>query len=170
VNSIRRHLAYLDFLYNCLNLAEEDALRLARLDNPKPHTFPQNYKDERLAGLKCETIFTSNNNFASIHLSEYFYQGYRSIPSDTAKLIICEHLTQRHELEGMPGFYLSGGRWRLNLYGKGILRPYRDEKKRIVGFFIYRTPYQSPYLLSSAEFYKGTPAIQPLGQEEREVA
>ena len=172
MNPTLRNLVYLDLLYNCLTLTGGDALSLVRLQTPDPFTYPKNYKDKRLADQRFKTISSSievgRHAYASSQLSELYFQGIRSIPSERAKLVICDYLARHHDLEGVAGFYQSGNRWRLNLSGKGYLRPYRDERNRIIGLFVYHNSI--PGLLTSEGLYKGSPAIQPLEQEEREVA
>lgn len=172
--STYRHFIYADLLFNCLSLAEEDSRQILRINSLEPFTFPDDYKDKRLAGRKFPTFSTSisvnGQLFASSQFSGLYFQGIRTIPTEASKLIAVDYLSKRYDLEGVPGFYLSGNRWRLNLYGRGTLRPYRNEVGNIIGLFIYRSFYDpTPGLLSSEGFYKGTPAIQPLEYEEREL-
>lgn len=161
MNSILRHLTYLDLLYNCLTLAAEDARRVAH------HSGMPGQSETNGVHVDLDKPY---GIFSSVNHATLYFQGVRSIPSETQKLIHCDYLSKRHNLEGIAGFYLSNGRWKLNLYGKGILKPYR-EGDRITGLFIYRSFLDSnPKLLSSENLYKGTPAIQPVEQEERELA
>jgi hypothetical protein len=175
MNSIKRHLIYLDLLYNCLSLSEQDARHLARrygMGGALTGKDCEELSEDtiRLYRESAQALSKPYGHFASVNHSELYFQGIRSIPSDTAKLIICNELSKTYDLHGVAGFYLSGNRWRLNLHGQGILKPYRDEHNRITGLFVYRNINSQPTLLSSANLYKGTPAIQPLEQEEREVA
>lgn len=106
----------------------------------------------------------------------------RTCPDEVTRLIAEDLLnrTFNYDLEGVPGFYLDGGfdlrdelavlcgleatgpryfRWKLNLRGRGLLRPYYNERGRIAGLVVYRsTSDEQPRLLSSAKLYRGAKA------------
>lgn len=116
----------------------------------------------------------------------------RSVPDEITRLIAEDLLNKTfdYDLEGVPGFYLDGGfdlrdelgllcgvpaegpryfRWKLNLRGQGLVRPYYNERRRICGLVVYRsTSDEQPRLLSSAKLYRGAKAPQynPLHDHE----
>lgn len=166
-------LVYMDLLYHCLTLDERDAKALLRLSAPEPFTFPADYRVKDLAGRTVEGVMTSfesqGKRYPSQQYNELYFQGIRSIPTLTQRLVACEYLSERYDLEGIPGFYYLDG-WKLNLKGWGILKPYNVDGKTS-GLFIYRNPTDpTPKLLTSEGYPKGTPSIQPVEDQERELA
>ena len=62
---------------------------------------------------------------------------YRSFPTDKAeRQWICDNLSARYDLCGMPGFYRTEGIWHIAAFKSGILIPIRDSENRIQGLQI----------------------------------
>lgn len=173
MNPSYRQLIYTDLLYRCLTLSEVDATALLRLSTPKPFTFPDDYKIKELAGQRIDPVNTSieigGKRYSTRQYNELYFQGVRSIPTLTQRLVACEYLSERYDLEGVPGFYFSGC-WKLNLKSGAIVKPYHVDGKT-AGLFIYQSHKDPmPKLLTSEGFYKGTSAIQPTEYQERMAA
>jgi hypothetical protein len=116
----------------------------------------------------------------------------RSVPDEVTRLISEDLINKTfdYDLEGVPGFYLDAGfdlydelallcgleptgpryfRWKLNLRGHGLVRPYYNERGRICGLVVHRsTADEQPRLLSSAKLYRGAKAspYNPLHDHE----
>jgi uncharacterized protein DUF3854 len=58
---------------------------------------------------------------------------YASVPSLLRAREVCDELSRRFDLAGVPGFYMKDGLWRLRYYGQGFYVPYRDAQGRMVG-------------------------------------
>ena len=69
--------------------------------------------------------------------------GYKSYPENVKlRWAICEKLSQKYNLSGIPGFYLNkASKWDITIYPSGILIPVRDEEKRIQGMQIRYLPF-----------------------------
>lgn len=62
---------------------------------------------------------------------------YRSFPTDNAeRQWICDSLSERYDLSGVPGFFKSGGTWKIVGMKSGILIPIRDKNNLIQGLQI----------------------------------
>jgi hypothetical protein len=140
MTNARRHLIYYYFLSECLLLKERDAQEVARVWGVS--------KEEAEEML------------------------IRSAPSETFEIIVMPSLVNAfdYDLFGVPGFFYDYKRrvpfnWQLNLKRSGLLRPYTDERGRIIGIYVYQSAYDTrPRLLSSEGLLFGTQAIQPLEQ------
>lgn len=89
---------------------------------------------------------------------------YASVPEYQQRYKIAQKLSESFNLEGIPGFYLDGQRWCLNMTFSGFYIPYRDEEDRIVGLQIRRDEdIGDKYMwLSSAGKEKGVSSGTPL--------
>jgi archaellum biogenesis ATPase FlaH len=89
---------------------------------------------------------------------------YKSVPSYEKGLEVVETLAKSFDLEGIPGFYFSNGKWVLRLTYPGFYVPYRDEQGRIVGLQIRQDKDGQPkYIwLSSKDKERGTSSGTPL--------
>jgi hypothetical protein len=58
---------------------------------------------------------------------------YASVPSRSKAREVCDELSRRFDLTGVPGFYKKDGLWGLRYYGQGFYVPCRDTQGRIVG-------------------------------------
>jgi hypothetical protein len=58
---------------------------------------------------------------------------YASAPNRSKAREVCDELSRRFDLTGVPGFYRKDGVWRLRYYGQGFYVPYRDVRGRIEG-------------------------------------
>ena len=61
---------------------------------------------------------------------------YRSTPDDGHFQIAEKIISKGLSLEGVPGFYISDGKWRLVKSKQGFLIPVRDRENHIIGFQI----------------------------------
>ncbi len=91
--------------------------------------------------------------------------GYVSTPGAGEGERIAGELSA-FNLEGVPGFFMQGGAWRMRDFGTGIFVPVRDEHLRIVGCQIRRDDVadgQPKYIwFSSAGKPHGTSSSSPL--------
>jgi hypothetical protein len=91
--------------------------------------------------------------------------GYASTPGAGEGERIAGELSA-FNLEGVPGFFMQGGAWRMRDFGTGIFVPVRDEHLRIVGCQIRRDDVadgQPKYIwFSSAGKPHGTSSSSPL--------
>lgn len=101
-----------------------------------------------------------------------------SAPSFVVKTIVIPALAETfdHDLKGVPGFYYDYSypycNWRINIPDNTkLLRPYTDERGRILGLYVYDSVGQyHPRLLTSRGLTLGSPAIQPLKAQDRSIA
>jgi hypothetical protein len=143
----RRHLIYYYLLHDCLSLKEHHAREI-----------------EKAWGITAEDAESSL---------------IRPVPSRTARITIVSALAENfdYDLNGVPGFFYDytkelSSAWRINLrFESGLLRPYFDDRNRIIGLYIYRSINDRwPGLLSSFGLALGTQANQPLPQDDRSLA
>jgi hypothetical protein len=91
--------------------------------------------------------------------------GYRSAPTEAQARAITPQLASLG-LEGIPGFYQEGGRWRVVKLRPGILAPVRNRSGLIVGIQIRHDSYDAcrpKYVwLSSANRNCGTSSDAPI--------
>jgi hypothetical protein len=88
--------------------------------------------------------------------------GYASAPPPDDGDRIARELSD-FNLDGVPGFFMQGGEWRMRDFGDGIFVPIRDEHLRIVGCQIRRDEGSPRYLwFSSAGKPHGTSSGTPV--------
>jgi hypothetical protein len=92
-------------------------------------------------------------------------RGYRSAPTEAQARTIAARLAPLG-LDGIPGFYVDGNRWRLVKLRLGVLVPVRNRTGLIVGIQIRHDDYDArrpKYIwLSSAGYFRGTSSGAPL--------
>ncbi len=100
-----------------------------------------------------------------LSLEEIARHGYASAPDASEGRRIARELSA-FNLEGVPGFFMQGGAWRMRDFGAGIFVPVRDEHLRVVGCQIRRDDLadgQPKYIwFSSAGKPRGTSSGSPV--------
>jgi hypothetical protein len=92
---------------------------------------------------------------------------YASAPTPARAREVCDGLASRFSLEGVPGFFCTSGRWRLNFHDQnspGILIPVCDTCGRIAAIQVRREADADPrYVwLSSADKHRGVTSGAPI--------
>ncbi len=88
--------------------------------------------------------------------------GYRSAPTPDEGDRIARGLSD-FGLDGVPGFFMQGGEWRMRDYGDGIFVPIRDAQMLVVGCQIRRDEGSPRYIwFSSAGKPHGTSSGAPV--------
>jgi hypothetical protein len=90
---------------------------------------------------------------------------YASTPGRAAAKKLCAEMSSRFDLSGVPGFFRSGGAWRLNVgdWHQGFFVPVRDAQGRIQAMQIRRDAGEPRYTwLSSADKPGGASCGSPV--------
>jgi hypothetical protein len=104
---------------------------------------------------------TGDKEFAGEAYSRLWYDGIRSVPSADFALVSCAGIAELFDLEGVAGFYQSGGLWRLNIdpMRAALLKPYRTTDGLIAGLLVFKhLNDKEPKLLTSRGLPRGTKA------------
>jgi hypothetical protein len=146
-----------------------------KLAPPKPKPLPiERASADHVAGV-LTTLLRKHLGLSERHRAallarglsegEIERNGYASAPPPDDGDRIARELSD-FNLEGVPGFFMQGGEWRMRDFGVGIFVPVRDEHLRIVGCQIRRDDVaddQPKYIwFSSAGKPHGTSSSSPL--------
>jgi hypothetical protein len=146
-----------------------------KLAPPKPKPLPiERASTDHVAGV-LTTLLRKHLALSEQHragfrargLSEKEIErnGYASTPTPDDGDRIARELSD-FGLDGVPGFFMQGGEWRMRDYGDGIFVPVRDEHLRIVGCQIRRDDVadgQPKYIwFSSNNYPHGTSSGSPV--------
>jgi hypothetical protein len=141
---------------------------------PQPKTTTERASADHVAGV-LTTLLRKHLALSKQHRAallarglsegEIERNGYASAPTPEEGTRIARELSI-YGLEGVPGFFMQGGEWRMRDYGPGIFVPVRDEHLRIVGCQIRRDDVadgQPKYIwFSSAGKSHGTSSGSPV--------
>lgn len=120
--------------------------------------------------LELKKPHTENLMKRGLSLETIFYNGYRSIPTQTEARQACLDLSECFDLSNVPGFYLEEGFWKLNCRGSGILIPYRSIERGIQGLQIRLDNGNVKYIwLSSNEMEGGASSGSPIHYSKPEL-
>lgn len=175
INPSRLHVIYYYLLHDCLYLSEEDYERIN-------HSFPsadyEHVTESLIRSAPGSVLYSVKFKFTPPYFLLPFFDGLlMSLNYDWPFGVHhCARMFDYH-LEHVPGFYHQSKDlaeyeldmvWRLNAPMDAILRPYFDERGRIMGIFLYRHPADtSPLLLSSSGLCLGAAARTPLPNTRR---
>jgi hypothetical protein len=159
-DSATRHLIYLCLLRDCLTLSDIHAKQLeSRISREEAGELLIRSVPDRL--LQIFTIEHLENLFDKhLQIPGFYYDPQFSMLQEIALMCGLHDFPQKYP-----------GHWRMNLPNRGLLRPYRDERGRISGLFIFDSANDSrPRLFTSKKLCLGTEAIAPLQTEKRLLA
>jgi hypothetical protein len=90
-------------------------------------------------------------------------KGYKSVPDYSLRYSQITDLITDYDLEGVPGFYLDGNQWCINMTFSGFYIPYRDADGNIVGLQLRPDDDSKPKYMwfSSNERNKGKSSGSP---------
>lgn len=118
-----------------------------------------------LENLDLEPIHFENLvNDRGLDFEQVCSNMYASVPQYDERFNIAQYLSEKFDLEGVPGFYFDGEAWVLHMTFQGFYIPYRNEKGQIVGLQIRRDEdAKNRYMwVSSKEKEKGASSGSPL--------
>lgn len=82
------------------------------------------------------------------------YYGYKSVPLGEKRNRIVETLAQKYDLDGIPGFYIDKGKWKM-CANRGFFIPVRDSQRLIQSLQIRHDSGSRYSTFSSSRFSSG---------------
>ncbi len=129
---------------------------------PKPKPATERADDERVIAVYADLLrahlVLSKQHRQQLHargLDAIGVNGYASVPTVIYGTNVARALAREHDLRGVPGFYLSGGNWRMVDCGIGFFVPVRGVDGRLRGMQVRRDEGEPRYLWFSSAGREG---------------